>query len=168
MLGYRNLPTVTTYFLETRTPTTSCPAPPRAGALIVRADKLTLKFYRYLYDAVGEPWQWIDRKDLSDDELAALVLAPGIEVHVLYVSGVPAGYIELDRRIAGEVKLAYLGLLPEFIGQGLGKYILEFALYQAFVSKPARVWVHTCTLDHPGALKNYLSAGFVEYDRHTE
>jgi len=28
---------------------------------------------------------------------------------------------------------------------------------------PKRVWLHTCTLDHPAALPNYQKAGFAIY-----
>lgn len=143
------------------------PAVPRPDLAIVRAERPTVSFYRYLYDHVGGPWLWYERRQLSDQALAAAVQDPAVEVYVLYAAGVPAGYVELDRRAAGEVELAYFGLLPEFIGQGLGAYFLAWAIDRAWQgsARPARVWVHTCSLDHPRALGNYLSAGFREIRR---
>ncbi len=77
--------------------------------------------------------------------------------------GVPAGFAELDRRIEGEIELVQFGLMPEFIGQGLGRYFLQWAIDKAWSYHPRRFWLHTCTKDHPAALPNYLKAGFVVY-----
>jgi GNAT superfamily N-acetyltransferase len=71
--------------------------------------------------------------------------------------------VELDRRTPGEIELAYFGLFPQFIGNGLGKYLLAWALRQAWSYGPRRVWVHTCDLDHEAALPTYLNAGFTVY-----
>jgi GNAT superfamily N-acetyltransferase len=85
------------------------------------------------------------------------------EVHVLHVEGAPAGFAELDRRTDGAIELVQLGLMPEFVGQGLGKYFLQWTIDQAWRYRPRRLWLHTCTLDHPAALPNYRKAGFVVY-----
>ena len=98
--------------------------PPRDGLAVVHARKPTVAYYRFLYDAVGGPWQWLSRKKLSDEELARVLHDPRDEVHVLHVDGVPAGFAELDRRAEGEVELVQFGLMPEFIGRGLGRYFL--------------------------------------------
>ena len=155
--------TVVTY-LEMRAPPATPPIPPpRDGLTIVQALQPTASFYRYLYDTVGEPWLWGDRKKLSPDALRAIVQHPDVEVHVLYVHGVPAGYAELDARTEPEIELAYFGLIPEFIGHRLGPYLLSFAIHAAWRRRPRRFWVHTCTLDHPGALAVYRRAGFQPY-----
>jgi GNAT superfamily N-acetyltransferase len=102
---------------------------------------------------------------MDQDQLAALLIDDRVAVHVLYAAGVPAGYLELDARQAGDIEIAYFGLMPEFIGQRLGPYLLGWGVAEAWRAAPARLWVHTCTLDHPRALAAYLAAGFVEYDR---
>ena len=127
----------------------------------------TVAFYRFFYDIVGGPWYWSSRKKLSDAEIAAIIHDPQVEMHVLYVEGVPAGFAELDRRTAGEIELVQFGLLPEFIGQGLGKYFLQWTIDKAWSYQPKRLWLHTCTLDHPAALPNYLKAGMVVYEEQT-
>ena len=106
---------------------------------------------------------WTSRRKLSDAELAALRNDPRLEVHVLMAEGVPAGFAELDRRTEGEIELVQFGLLPAFIGQGLGRYFLQWAIDKAWSYRPTRFWLHTDTKDHPAALPNYLKAGFAVY-----
>jgi GNAT superfamily N-acetyltransferase len=137
--------------------------PPREGLTVVHARKPTLAYYRFLYDGVGRDYDWTSRKKLSDAELAALLNDPRLEVHVLMADGVPAGFAELDRRTEGEIELVQFGLMPEFIGQGLGRYFLQWAIDRALSYGPRRFWLHTDTKDHPAALPNYLKAGFAVY-----
>ena len=120
-------------------------------------------FYRYLYGAVGERWHWRDRRRWSDEEIRAWFADPGVSLHVMYVEGAPAGYAELKRHPDGSTELAYFGLLPEFIGRGLGKHLLTTAVERAWAEGAARVWLHTCTLDSPRALPNYLARGFTPF-----
>lgn len=160
---------ITTTYLEMF----ACPAhlnltPPRDDLQVMRAVQPTVSFYRYLYDTVGEPWLWYERRQMAPEALRAIIQHPQIEVYVLYVAGVPAGYAELDRTQPGQIELAYFGLLPAFIGQRLGRYLLHWAIATAWSHAPRRLWVHTCTLDHPNALPVYQKAGFVPYDRKTE
>jgi GNAT superfamily N-acetyltransferase len=117
-------------------------------------------FYRYLYRSVGEKWRWRDRLLLSDSDLKAELSCPETRVYVLYVSGAPAGYIELARE--GEsVEIAYFGLREEYHGRGLGKFLLSYGVHKAWMELEARrVWVHTCNLDGPHALSNYRRRGF--------
>ncbi len=142
--------------------------PPSANLTIVQAENPTISYYRYLYDTVGGGWQWGDRRRMSDATLGAIVQDPRVETHVLYASGTPAGYAELDRRQADEIELAYFGLIPDFIGQGLGTYLLNWAIDRAWSYRPRRFWVHTCTLDHPRALPNYIRAGFEPFKTETK
>lgn len=132
---------------------------------ILRAERPTISFYRYLYNTVGADWHWYERRDLSDEELAAIIHHPGVEVYVPYVYGVPAGFVELNRCVENEVEIAYFGLIPDFIGRGLGPWLLDWAIGHAWGYHPRRVWLHTCTLDHPKALSVYQRAGLRVYDR---
>jgi GNAT superfamily N-acetyltransferase len=153
---------ITTYLEMVARPERVVP-PPRAGLTVVHARKPTLAYYRFLYDGVGRDYDWTGRKKLSDADLVALLHDRRLEVHVLMVEGVPAGFAELDRRVEREIELVYFGLMPEFIGQGLGKYFLQWTIDQAWSYAPRRFWLHTCTKDHPAALPNYLTAGFGIY-----
>ena len=137
--------------------------PPREGLVVVHARRPTVAYYRFLYDAVGQDYDWTNRKKRSDPELAALLNDARLEVHVLMADGVPAGFAELDRRTEGEIELMQFGLLPDFIGQGLGRYFLQWTIDKAWGYGPRRFWLHTCTKDHAAALPNYLKAGFTVY-----
>lgn len=150
-------------YVEMLSPPRRTMPPPRSDLAVIHAKKPTLAYYRFLYDSVGGAYHWTSRKKLTDAELAALIHDPRMENHVLFVDGVPAGFAELDRRIEGEIELVQFGLVPEFIGQGLGKYFLNWAIDKAWSYQPRRFWLHTCTLDHKVALPNYLRAGFVAY-----
>jgi GNAT superfamily N-acetyltransferase len=128
--------------------------------MVIHARKPTVAYYRFLYDGVGKEYHWHSRGRLTDAQLAAILGDPLNEVHVLHADGTPAGFVEFDRRVADEVEIVQFGLLPEFIGQGLGKWFLRWAIDRAWGYGPHRLWLHTCTLDHPAALPNYLKAGF--------
>jgi GNAT superfamily N-acetyltransferase len=126
----------------------------------------TPSFYRYLYNTVGEPWLWYERRPTDDDSLRAIICDESIAIVVLYDSGVPAGFAELDTRtIASKPRdatlLAYFGLVPDFIGCGLGRFFLDATVQLAWELYPAdRLVVRTCTLDHPAALPLYQKCGF--------
>ena len=117
-------------------------------------------FYRYLYSEVGRHYHWVDRLGWTEDEIRAHLAQPGISVWVMYYAGSPAGYFELRQHEDGSVEIAYFGLLQEFIGRGLGKHLLTCAVELAWQAEPNRVWLHTCTLDDPAAMPNYLKRGF--------
>lgn len=130
--------------------------------MMVRMGYPDLEYYRFLYRAVGEIWRWRDRLLLSDTELAAILASPTTTVNVLLIQGVPAGYLELNQQDT-EVEIAYFGLRPPYWGQGLGKHLLSHGIAQAWQLGVKRIWVHTCNLDGPYALENYLKRGFQVY-----
>jgi GNAT superfamily N-acetyltransferase len=135
-------------------------AAPPEGLSVVHARTPTVPYYRFLYNEVGRAYHWRSRGQLSDAELAAAIGDPRNELYVLHVDGTPAGFAELDRRQADDVELVQFGLMPPFIGRGLGARFLAWTIHRAWQSGPRRFWLHTCTLDHPRALPNYLAAGF--------
>ena len=150
-------------YLEMTAPPTHAPVPRPAGDVaLVRSNPPTASFYRYLYDTVGEPWLWSERRRMPMPELGVIVTDPRIEVWVLYVHGTPAGYAEIDRR-EDDTDLAYFGLIPDFIGLGLGPWLLDTAIRLAWQGGAKRLLVNTCTFDHPKALPLYQSMGFMPY-----
>lgn len=154
---------VTTYSLEMLSPSELRPRRASAESLdwmIRRAELPSPELGRFLYTSVGGDWYWIDRLTWSYEQWRRWLDRPELGVWVGYAKGTPAGYFELERQPDENVEIAYFGLLPDFIGHGLGGDLLTAAIERAWDMKPRRVWVHTCTLDHPGALKNYLARGF--------
>jgi len=126
------------------------------------------KLYRHCYRTVGEAFHWRDRWDWTDEEIRTHLGQPEITLHVARRGGALAGWYEL-RRVPedGSVEIAYFGLVPGAIGQGLGKHLLSCAVRDAWALGPSRVWLHTCTLDHPHALPNYEKRGFARYKTET-
>ncbi len=154
---------ITVTYLEMRSDPHNHEPVPADHIALLRAVEPPVSFYRYLYDAVGRQYVWVDRKRMSDDNLKSVIHDPEVEVYVLYRDGWPAGYSELDFRKFPEVELAYMGLMPEAVGRGLGKFLLTQSISIAWAREPNRVIVQTCTLDHPGALPLYQRCGFVPY-----
>ena len=115
----------------------------------MRVHKPTVGFYRYLYDTVGAQYAWWLRRTMPPAQLAALITAPGVSLHVLYQGNEPAGFFELDARAVHTVNLAYFGLLPHAIGGGLGTALLRAAMATAWAHKPRALTVNTCTADPP-------------------
>lgn len=140
--------------------------PSLEGMHVLRCLHPTAAYYRFLYAEVGRDWEWKDRDAISDDSLQLWLEHPGLELYVLFVDGHPAGYSELTR-LRGEVKIVYFGLLPAYIGRGLGRQWLEWTIHEAWNEETRRLWVHTCTLDHPRALANYERAGLRVYKSET-
>ncbi|MDQ3703486.1 MAG: GNAT family N-acetyltransferase [Chloroflexota bacterium] len=159
-----------------------CPARPVDGLHVVRAEVPSPDLNRFFYTAVGADWWWTDRLEWTDERWLAHLDRPQVETWVGYVSGTPVGYFELegppprgDKADArGDVEIAYFGLLPQFVGRGIGGALLTAAVQRAWTlagearapgsSEPAaaagRVWLHTCSLDSPRALANYRARGF--------
>lgn len=139
--------------------TFAVPTVPRTALL--HAENMKLHFYRYLYEQVGRPHHWYERRVMKDGDLAAILDAETTELAVLYADGCPAGFFELD--LAGlpeAVEIAYFGIMPDYQGLGFGKWFLNAAIQQAWDHDPAKVTVHTNTLDHPAALGLYQKMGF--------
>lgn len=129
----------------------------------IRIDRVVdspASFYRYLYAEVGKLYHWIDRLPWTDDEIRAHLARAEITLWVMYCEGSPSGYFELEKHDDGSIEVAYFGLLQEFLGQGLGKHLLSVAVEQAWSDGANRVWLHTCSLDDPAAMPNYIKRGF--------
>lgn len=161
---------VTTWTLEMTLADQLRPArqPTGGGVTIARAHEPSPEFSRFLYTAVGGDWYWLARLSWDRDQWLAWLGRPEVATWVLTARGTPAGYVELEAQPAGDVEIAYFGLLPGFTGRGLGGHLLSDGIRNAWArggewalgTGPAqRVWVHTCSLDGPYALANYQARG---------
>jgi GNAT superfamily N-acetyltransferase len=152
---------VTRTYLEMRDPSELQTA--RSDDPGVRIEQLldcSAAFFRYLYVEVGRNYRWIDRLPWTDEDIARYLLQTEISLWLMTYDGKTAGYFELRTCEDGSVEIAYFGLLQEFLGRGLGKHLLTCATEQAWADGANRVWLHTCTLDDPAAMPNYLKRGF--------
>jgi GNAT superfamily N-acetyltransferase len=155
------LPKVITYYLEMKSNPGRGDTPDNPGLLAVQQVKIASPEYaRFLYTAVGHAFAWKDRLSWHYADWQSYLSRPELELWVAYTMGAPVGYFELERQAQGSVEIAIFGLLPDFRGQGVGRYLLEAAIERAWRGDTRRVWVHTCTLDHEHALPNYVARGF--------
>lgn len=157
----RILRTRVTHLEMTERPTLSIPTPVAFKLALMRATKISLPFYRFLYEQVGKPHHWSVHRHLNDRDLAAIVHRSNVDIHVLYADGSPAGFFELvlDER-EGVTEILYFGLVPEFQGRGLAKFFLNEAIATAWMSGPQKIIIETNTLDSPRALQMYQQMGF--------
>ncbi|WP_418959733.1 GNAT family N-acetyltransferase [Streptomyces tritici] len=170
--------TLTTWSLEQTSPDDLRPAtPPEGGDVtIVRAELPSPEFSRFLYTAVGGDIRWNDRLPLTYKEWQSIVEKPGAELWVAYEKGTPAGYVELDPQDDGVVEIVYFGLIPAFRGRRIGGHLLSEGVRRAWDlaerwpdrEPTRRVWLHTCSLDGPHAMDNYLRRGFRLFDTKVE
>jgi GNAT superfamily N-acetyltransferase len=146
-------------------------APPRTPSMVDSLERLSLDrierddVARYLsiYRALGERWMWFSRLAMAQAELAGILGAPGVEAYAVRRDGHDCGLLELDRRVQGECEIVFLGLLEAETGKGAGRWLMNRALGLAWQPGVGRVWLHTCSLDHPAALGFYRSSGFVPF-----
>ena len=122
--------------------------------------------YRKFYYGVGENHSWLDRMVMPDEELFDKINAGNVDIFLFYVNKEIAGYIEFVKE-EKYVEILYFGLLPAYIGQGYGKYFLQWVIAKAWSYKPEWIQLNTCTLDHPNALGTYKKAGFTEIRKET-
>jgi len=154
-------------FLEMHEPPVE-PVPP-APLSLRKVEQPSPADYRKLFRAVGSRWLWFSRLIMDDAKLAEIIQDPRVELFkVVHDELGEVGMLELDFRQDGECELAFIGFVPEFAGQGHGRWLLAQAVHLAWREGISRVHVHTCTLDHPAALNAYRRAGFVPYNRAIE
>ena len=161
------LAAVVTHLARPVPPGAAMPAFP-AGLIPRCATGLTPERYRALFRRVGEDWLWVSRLVMDDAALAAILADPGVEVWTLVRDGEDLALLELDLRNPGSCEIAFLGLVPGLTGQGLGRALMALAFARAAERGAGRIWLHTCSLDHPGALAYYRAQGFVAFARGVE
>ncbi len=159
---------VTTYYLDMKTPESLLEKESPEGLAIRECEIKQYRFNRFLYQLVGADWEWTDKADWPDGQWQDYAESENLRTWVAYFQGSPAGYYELQKQANGDVEIAYFGLTPPFIGRGFGGYLLYHAIRSAWEwPGTKRVWVHTCTLDHPHALQNYLARGMEVFHAET-
>ena len=160
--------TIWVKYLEMRGPREVVSSPP-AGVEIDPVVTVDLDLYRSIYRQVGDPWRWTARRRMDDEDLHELFRHPRHEL--MYLSEgdrSPAGFAELDGRAFPEIELVYFGLRERAIGRGLGGAFMRELQRRVWEHGAERFWLHTCELDHPGALAFYHHLGFETYDEKDE
>jgi GNAT superfamily N-acetyltransferase len=157
------------FYLEMNSPSQIKGKPAVEGLDIHYCEINQWSLNKFLYNYVGAPYAWTDKHNESDTQWKTYVEDPNLHTWVAHYKGIIAGYFEMQQQNNGDVELVYFGLTPEFVGKGMGGYMLTYALEQAWaLPNTKRVWLHTCTLDHPSAKGNYETRGFVHYKTEQE
>ena len=169
--GYSDVPSGKIAAIVTHLEMTARPTPrsdPAGAWTLRRVEMPPLDWFRDLYLRVGEEWLWFSRMRMPDADLAAIIQAPLVEVYALEHEGRDEGLLELDFRDAGQCVIAFFGVSAKLIGSGAGRWLMNRTLELSWSRPIARVWVHTCTFDHPAALAFYRRSGFRPFRRQVE
>ena len=146
-------------FLERTEPPGPHETPPD-GLSLVHVVQPDPSWYRALYSRIGEDWLWFSRAVMPEEELAALMSNHSTVILALKRDGEAIGLAELDFTVPGDAEIVTFGVVPEEIGSGAAKVLMEGTLAHAFGGDVGRVWLHTCTFDHPAAVRFYARQRF--------
>ncbi len=170
--GYHAVPrgklaNVQTY-LEMREKPALRSAPSEPSWQLERFATPDLPRYREVFHRVGDEHLWAGRLLLPEEELRAFITDPRVEVYVLVTARGDEGILELDFRVDRECEIGLFGVAPSLIASGAGRWLMNHAVEKAWAHPIERLWLHTCTLDHPNALDFYQRTGFRPYGRKIE
>ncbi|KRR24722.1 GCN5 family acetyltransferase [Bradyrhizobium lablabi] len=169
--GYSDIPAGKVAAVVTHLEMTVRPAPrpdPPGAWTLRRVEMPPLDWFRDLYRRVGEEFLWVSRIRMPDAELAAIIQSSLVEVYALVHDGRDEGLLELDFRIPSECEIVFFGVTAKLVGTGAGRWLMNRALELAWSRPVTRVWLHTCTFDHPGAIAFYQRSGFRAFRRQIE
>jgi ribosomal protein S18 acetylase RimI-like enzyme len=164
--GYTDLPpgkiaNVVTFLEMTERPQAAAAI---AGVEVVAVPRPDPAWFRALYTRIGAPWLWFSRAVMPDAELAAVLHAPTTRVLTIEKDRAAIGLVELDYSVPGDVEIVTFGVVPEAVGTGAAHALMAGTLARIFGGGAApRVWLHTCTFDHPRAVGFYRRNGFRPY-----
>ena len=128
--------------------------------LLVKKTNPDFQLNKFFYKQVGKKHRWVDRLSWSDEKWIKYISNKNLDTYLITEKEDLAGFFELlYNPELKETEISYFGLLEEYIGKGIGGYALSEAIKKSFEKNIKRVWLHTCTLDHPNALKNYIARG---------
>ncbi len=132
----------------------------KENKFLIKKIKPDFQLNKFFYKQVGKKHRWIDRLSWTDEKWINFISNKNLETYVISESDDLIGFFELlYNPDLNETEISYFGLLEEYIGKGIGGYALSEAIKKSFEKNIKRVWLHTCTLDHPNALKNYIARG---------
>ena len=132
----------------------------KENKFLIKKIKPDFQLNKFFYKQVGKKHRWIDRLSWTDEKWINFISNKNLETYVISEIEDLIGFFELlYNPDLNETEISYFGLLEEYIGKGIGGYALSEAIKKSFEKDIKRVWLHTCTLDHPNALKNYIARG---------
>jgi GNAT superfamily N-acetyltransferase len=166
--GYADVPAGKVAAVVTHLEMTARAAPrpdPKGAWALRKVAHPGVAWFRELYLRVGAEYLWYGRIRMSDADLAAKIQSPSVDIYALVSDGRDEGLLELDFREAGACEITMFGVTSNLLGMGAGRWLMNRALELAWSRDVARVWLHTCSLDHPAALAFYQRSGFRPFRR---
>ena len=131
-------------------------------------DPIDFQLNKFFYKNIGKKHKWVDRLAWSEEKWTSYLSSKKVKTFVFKYKDDLVGFFELIFHSENnETEIAYFGLLEEYQNKKLGSYLLSEAIKKSFEDNVSRVWVHTCSLDHQNALKNYLSRGMKIFKKET-
>lgn len=144
------------------------PDPPAAPWRLRRVENPDLNWFRDLYGRIGANWLWFVRLQMTDAQLTERLFTPGKEIYTLVDDGRDEGLLELQFHAPRACEIVFFGVAPKLVGSGAGRWLMNRALELAWDRPIDRLWLHTCTFDHPAALAFYQRTGFQPFRRQIE
>ena len=127
---------------------------------IVLLNPVNFQLNKFFYKNIGKKHRWVDRLIWNEQQWIDYVSNSKVKTYVLKYKADLVGFFELIFHFQNkEVELAYFGILEDYQNKKLGSFLLSEAIKKSFNENIDRVWLHTCSLDHENALKNYLARG---------
>ena len=151
--------------LEMCAPPNIAPRWPHQNLTLQEAERPDIQLYRHIYDQIGRPYHWVNRRYISDYMLKQILHHPKNHVFYLYENDQIIGFTEVNARRFPLIELVFVGLKESAIGKGYGKGLLHHTLDFIWSQTPERVIIQTNTLDNPAALNLYQKSGFTPFDR---
>lgn len=142
--------------------------PGMEGFALEAIERGDLDRYLAIYRLLGERWMWFSRLVMPREQLAQILADPAVICFAVRFEGHDVGLLELDFRVPGEGEVGFFGLDERVLGRGAGRWLMNRALELAWARPIRRLWVHSCTLDHQGAIEFYQRSGFVVFKRGVE
>ena len=115
---------------------------------------------KFFYKQIGKKHRWVDRLSWNDLIWQNYLSNKNVQTFILKEKNNLIGFFErIYNYENNDYEIAYFGILEEHHGKKYGSYLLNFAITKSFENFPKRVWVHTCSLDHKYAVRNYIARG---------
>ena len=133
---------------------------PLDNLILQKVDPPDFQLNKFFYKEIGKNHNWIDRLSWNEKQWIDYLNNQNVKTYVLKEGIQLVGYFEqIFYKDAKEYEIAYFGILEDYIGKRYGGYFLSEAIKICFKIGCNRAWVHTCSLDHKHALKNYKARG---------
>ena len=133
---------------------------PSGNYIVILLDPINFQLNKFFYKNIGKKHKWVDRLIWNEQRWIDYVSSEKVKTYVLKNKDDLVGFFELIFHYEKkEVEIAYFGIIEEYQNKKLGSFLLSEAIKKSFDQKVNRVWLHTCSLDHKNALKNYIARG---------